>query len=575
MLRKVLITERNYENWSWFDGFTLESVECSLNPLEYKLFTDDIIETNEPNEMNENKQSVKIIHSNVRQMNNIPGILCMTGKTYGRYKNKKMYQCIPDDKRFPIFLIPYEDKRNSFQKYIVNYYVTFSFKEWNDKHPIGQLTNNIGSVEILSHFYEYQLYCKSLNATIQDFTKKTVDALKQRTEEEYIELINKNNLNIEDRTNKYIISIDPPKSLDIDDAFGIESIGDNEYILSIYIANVAVWIDTLSLWNSFSERISTIYLPDRKRPMLPNILSDCLCSLQENSKRFAYYIDVYINSNFTIRTITFGSSMIKVFKNYKYEEKQLMEDTMYISSFNLIQNLSKNVKIISSVKDSHDLINYLMVLFNSTCAEKLLEFKDGIYRSVTLNNNNNKREIPNNIPEDVGKFLTLWNCSSGQYSTFSEQQGHILVREGVESYIHISSPIRRLVDLLNSIKLQNLMNIHSFSDDAELFYNKWINRLDYINTTMRAIRKVQNDCSILNIINNDPDILKNIYEGYVFDKIKRNDGLYQYIVYLHKLKILSRITARNNLENYESVGFKLFVFNDEVTLKRKIRLQIM
>lgn len=119
------------------------------------------------------------------------------------------------------------------------------------------------------------------------------------------------------------------------------------------------------------------------------------------------------------------------------------------------------------------------------------------------------------------------------------------------------------------------MNIHSFSDDAELFYNKWINRLDYINTTMRAIRKVQNDCSILNIINNDPDILKNIYEGYVFDKIKRNDGLYQYIVYLHKLKILSRITARNNLENYESVGFKLFVFNDEVTLKRKIRLQIM
>ena len=92
---------------------------------------------------------------------------------------------------------------------------------------------------------------------------------------------------------------------------------------------------------------------------------------------------------------------------------------------------------------------------------------------------------------------------------------------------------------------------------------------------MRAIRKVQNDCSILNIVNHNPEILTNVYNGYVFDKIKRNDGLYQYIVYIHKLKILSRVTARNALENYDCVNFKIFVFNDEATLKKKIRLQIM
>jgi len=92
---------------------------------------------------------------------------------------------------------------------------------------------------------------------------------------------------------------------------------------------------------------------------------------------------------------------------------------------------------------------------------------------------------------------------------------------------------------------------------------------------MRAIRKVQNNCSILNMINNDPNMLTISYEGYVFDKIKRNDGLFQYIVYLHKLKILSRITARNDLENYDCVNFRIFVFNEEISLKRKIRLQIM
>jgi len=570
MLRKVHIPERNYTNWTWFDGFTLEMVECDLNPLDYKLFSDDIIEIDDGN--------IKLIHSSLRQMNNIPGILYMTGKTYGRDNNKKIYQCIPDDKRIPIFLIPYEDKKNKFEKYMVNYYVTFSFVNWNDKHPIGRLTNNIGSVEILNHFYEYQLYCKSLNATIQDFTKKTIDALKQRTEEEYIELILTTNQTIQDRTSEYIISIDPPKSLDIDDAFEIKRLNQNQYILSIYIANVAIWIDTLGLWNSFSERISTIYLPDRKRPMLPNILSDCLCSLKENSKRFAYYLDITVcidenTGEYSISdNISFGVAMIKVFKNYRYEEESLLKDEKYIMSLNVIQKLCKSVKIISSVKDSHDLVNYLMVLVNSTCAQKLMEFKDGIYRSVTLNNT---REIPDNIPEDVNKFLRLWNCSSGQYSIFSQQQGHILVREGVDSYIHISSPIRRLVDLLNSIKFQKLMGICNFSQHADEFYEKWVNRLDYINTTMRAIRKVQNDCSILNIVNNDPQILTNTYEGYVFDKIKRNDGLFQYIVYLHRLKILSRITARNDLENYVCVNFKIFVFNDEVSLKKKIRLQIM
>lgn len=567
MLRKVHITDRSYNNWSWFDGFTLESVQCDLNPVELKLFSDDIIEINDEN-------NVKIVHSSLRQMNYIPGILNITGKTYGRLKGKLLYQCIPDDKRIPIFLVPYQDKKEGFSKHLINYYVTFSFVDWNDKHPIGKLTNNIGSVDILNNFYEYQLYCKSLNATIQDFTKKTVDALKQRTEDEYIEMIMRNNPSIEDRTNEYIISIDPPKSLDIDDAFSIKKIQDideNKMKISIYIANVAVWIDALSLWNSFSERISTIYLPDRKRPMLPNILSDCLCSLQENSKRFAYYLDVDV-VDYRVTNVSFGVAMVKVFKNYRYEEKQLLEDEQYIWMFNEMQNLCKNIKIISTIKDSHDLINYLMVFMNSTCAEKMLDFKQGIYRSLTLNN---MREIPENVPEDVTKFLKLWNCSSGQYSTFSEQQGHILVREGVESYIHITSPIRRLVDLLNSIKFQKLMGICNFSSDADDFYTKWENRLEYINTTMRAIRKVQNDCTILNMVTTKPEMLTNSYEGYVFDKIRRNDGLYQYIVYLHRLKILSRITARNDLENYECVSFRIFVFNDETSLKRKIRLQII
>jgi hypothetical protein len=92
MLRKVLIDDRNYISWKWFDGFTLEQAECQLEPLHLKLFTDDVIE------INENEINIKIVHSSVRQMKYIPGVLVLSGKTYGRYKDKLLYKCVPDDK---------------------------------------------------------------------------------------------------------------------------------------------------------------------------------------------------------------------------------------------------------------------------------------------------------------------------------------------------------------------------------------------------------------------------------------------------------------------------------------------
>ena len=53
----------------------------------------------------------------------------------------------------------------------------------------------------------------------------------------------------------------------------------------------------MSLWESFTRRVSTIYLPDRKRPMLPTILSDGVCSLVEERKRFALTMDIIIDKN--------------------------------------------------------------------------------------------------------------------------------------------------------------------------------------------------------------------------------------------------------------------------------------
>jgi len=145
----------------------------------------------------------------------------------------------------------------------------------------------------------------------------------------------------------------------------------------------------------------------------------------------------------------------------------------------------------------------------------------------------------------------------------------------LESYIHCTSPIRRLVDLLNMARLQKNILLVDYSEDFEKFNKYWCDNIDYINTTMRAIRKIQNDCSLLDMCNNNPEICNKEHEGYVFDKIVRNDGLYQYIVYLVELKTVSRITLRFELEDYNKYKFKVFIFNDEASLKKKIRLHII
>jgi exoribonuclease R len=519
----------------------------------------------------------------------MPGVLILEGnKTYGRQKTidgkpkknaKLLYKCIPDDMRLPPFLVPYEIKHIGFSKVLINMYVTFSFSDWNDTHPYGVLSHSIGPVDVLDNFYEYQLYCKSLNASIQKFQKDTTAALNNISTETVMETIKNKFKSVEDRTDIkewQIFTIDPPKSLDFDDGFSIKTLDNGQQLLSIYIANVPILLDVLGLWDSFSRRISTIYLPDKKRPMLPTILSDCLCSLQEKTTRIAFVLDVFIKNN-DIIDVQFTNSFISVAKNYAYEEPSLLNSDKYKTIFNITKSLSKKYKYISNVRTSHDVVSYLMIFMNYHSAKVMINHKCGIFRSTLI-----KREfsVPDSLPEDVAKFIKIWNSATGQYIDGAELTEFNIgtVRHDIldmDAYIHITSPIRRLVDLLNIIKIQQKTGTIQLSESSELFYKKWLEELDYINITMRSIRRVQCDCTLLDLCANNTDILEKEYNGYMFDKIQRNDLLFQYIVFLPELKLSSRITLREDIENFENKKFKLFFFNDEERLKKKIRLYLV
>ena len=574
---KIVLENRNYTSWNIYDSNNFEKSDLQLNPIECKLFSNDVF-TFEKNKVN-------IIHSSIRTGPPIAGVLIIAGnKTYGRKNGKLLYKCMPDDIRIPAFLIPYEIKNIGFSKIFTNLYVTFTFHEWNDKHPCGKLNNVIGPVDVLDNFYEYQLYCKSLNVSLQKFQKDTSKTLQNKSQNVFIETIKDKYKTIEDRTNQkewHIFSIDPEKCLDFDDAFSVRKTDENVYIVSVYIANVSLWIDALNLWDSFSKRVSTIYLPDKRRPMIPTILSEGLCSLQENVTRIALTMDLYIVNN-EIIDIKYCNSFIKVFKNYIYEEDKLLQDDRYHELLDVVRNLSTKFKYIYNIKDSHDVVTYLMILMNYQCAMELLKHNTGIFRSaigkISNNNINNDNVLPSHLPNDVVTFVKIWNNTAGQYINGSEISNGQQTRHDMldmEAYIHITSPIRRLVDLLNMIQFQKVLGLVCLTDKVDDFYTLWLNDLEYINTTMRSIRKIQIDCSLLDLCNNNPELLNKDYEGYIFDKITRHDGLFQYIVFLPELKMNSRITIRENIENYENRKFKLYLFNNEEKFKKKIRLQLL
>ena len=139
---------------------TNEINKINIEPTRDKLFSSDVFSLSDDN-------TVCLLHSSVRAMSIIPGIVVLNGnKTYGKYKDKYLYKCIPDDRRLPVFVIPYAIKIG-FNKNIDNKYIVFKFDHWVSKHPQGTIISVLGDVDKLDNFYEYQLGDPAIQMDIQ------------------------------------------------------------------------------------------------------------------------------------------------------------------------------------------------------------------------------------------------------------------------------------------------------------------------------------------------------------------------------------------------------------------------
>ena len=638
---------KNYDDWYYTD-LLQNKVNLGYNPIEYKLFNDDIVvelyNTNvlDVSSNTECVHTIKVIDSVVRKNKNIPGVLILkNNKTYGRLEKtnkektgKLLYKCIPDDKCLPPFIIPYDFKTSNFSKLYSNLYVTFSFSKWdkNDKHPIGILSNIIGDVNSnnTNVYYEYQLLCKNLNISIQNFNKELLNNIKARFGSSTLELNKIDNEfilsqypELETRTDQKewnIFTIDSVNTNDYDDAFSINPIINNstseKYMISIYISNVSLWMELFNLWDVFSNRVSTIYLPDKKVSMLPTLMSSNLCSLIENEYRYAFTMDITVSvqsyddneKEAIIENIEFKNTIINVSNNYSYSQQSLFENTMYKKLFDITTLLSEKYVCQYEVNNSQNMVAYLMILMNYYCAKNLKKHNTGILLKnnitnitniPTLSNSQihlNKLNTYNHNDNNLKNYVKSWHLSKSEYISFKELNVNnttiSTVHESLEidSYTHITSPIRRIVDLLNLIEIQQINGLFKFSKQAIHFYKKWASNefILFINTNMKSIRKLQNECNLLDMFYTIPEFIEKHYDGYIIDIHTKNNNNTShckiiYTVYIPELKITSKISKlliqMNDLDStinnmlYSHIRCKLYVFTDEYNIKQKIRLE--
>jgi ribonuclease R len=124
-----------------------------------------------------------------------------------------------------------------------------------------------------------------------------------------------------DITDKVIITIDPPDAKDFDDAISLEKDSDGNRVLGVHIADVSHFVTQDSPLDAEAKtRGNSVYLPGKTIPMLPEILSNGICSLQPDQKRFTKSVYITYDRQGNILSRSFTNSIIRSKQRLTYQQ---------------------------------------------------------------------------------------------------------------------------------------------------------------------------------------------------------------------------------------------------------------
>jgi ribonuclease R len=317
-------------------------------------------------------------------------------------------------------------------------------------------------------------------------------------------------------------TIDPADAKDFDDAISIRKLPNGNYEIGVHIADVSYYVHPeTELDEEAYKRATSVYLPDRVNPMLPERISNELCSLRPHEDKFTFSAIFQMTTKGEVKQYWLGKTVIHSDHRYAYEDVQQIIETKkgeHEEEILLLNDIAQRLRktrfskgainfsstevrfkldekgkpigvMVKESKESHQLIEEFMLLANRTVAENVAKL------------NINKKPIPfpyrvHDQPdaEKLAPFIIFakkhghsFDVSSPEKIAFSfntmlaEAKGkpeqHVLEQLGIrtmakaiyttenighyglafEHYCHFTSPIRRYPDVLVHRVLQSII----------------------------------------------------------------------------------------------------------------------
>ena len=354
--------------------------------------------------------------------------------------------------------------------------------DWNDKdkNPIGEIIDVLGNVgdnntEMHAILAEFGLPYKYPEKVEQAAEK--IDA--GITAEEIRKRI--------DMRDVCTFTIDPRDAKDFDDALSIRKLENGLWEIGVHIADVTHYVkETGIIETEAANRATSIYLVDRTIPMLPEHLSNGICSLRPNEDKLTYSVIFKLDELAEIKDYQITRTVINSNHRFSYEDAQLIietEEGAYKDELIKLNELAKMLRVkrfskgaiafertevrfeidetgkpisvfFKEAKDSNKLIEEFMLLANKTVATHIgkpqkrgEKAKTFVYRI---------HDVPN--PDKLANF-----------SAFIKRFGYKLKTTGKKS--EVSSAINHLLDEVEGKKEQNLIETLAIRSMAKAIYS--------------------------------------------------------------------------------------------------------
>ena len=231
-------------------------------------------------------------------------------------RSRNFYYVVPDDPRFQhdIYVHPERDRHPGTSANVGDKLV-IRLEPWESRHvnPEGEIIEVLGpasapGIDMLSIIRKYHLPA--------EFPKDVLDQAERISER-----INARQLEgREDLRNDFIVTIDPDDARDFDDAIQVEKTNSG-WRLGVHIADVAAYVEPGSALDREARgRGNSVYLPDRVVPMLPERLSNGVCSLNPAVDRLTHSVFIHFDKHGVVKSARFGRSVIRSVHRLTYKE---------------------------------------------------------------------------------------------------------------------------------------------------------------------------------------------------------------------------------------------------------------